>query len=172
MLWNGPTLRFESLLERFPDLAARLVAAPIASSDRGSGPFWSIPETVTKGRVALVGDAAGYMDSIAGEGLSLAFHQARAVVESIVAGSLESYQVSAQRLARWPGLMTRGLLAVERRRWLQRRLVEALASEPQLFSCLLAVHSRQLPPGQIGVRSVLRLARALAFGAGRRAGIG
>ena len=43
--------------------------------------------------VALVGDAAGYLDPLTGEGLSLAFRSARALVDTIAAGApLEQYE--------------------------------------------------------------------------------
>lgn len=162
MLWGGGTGSFESLLQRFPDLRRRLTGASVASSVRGHGPLWSVPAAVSRGRVALVGDAAGYLDAITGEGLSVAFHQARAVVQAIVAGDLDSYRAAVRRLARWPSFMTRGLLFAERRPWLRRRLIATLAGDPELFSRLLAVHARQLTPGDLGLRPIWRLVRGLS----------
>ena len=76
---------FDDLLARFPRLADRVAGAPAVSRDLGCGPLAQRVPAVARGRIALVGDAGGYLDAITGEGLSLAFHQAEALVGTIVA---------------------------------------------------------------------------------------
>lgn len=163
MLWgNGKAAGgFDTLLKRLPALARRLSGAPVVSRDLGAGPFEQRVRGVFRGRLALVGDASGYVDAITGEGLSLAFHQASAVVEAIVAGDLRRYAESHRAIGRLPNAITHLVLAIERRPWLRRRAIAALAAEPAVFSRLLGVHSRSLALADVGVGGALRLVRGL-----------
>ncbi|MDP9120563.1 MAG: hypothetical protein M3O15_04215, partial [Acidobacteriota bacterium] len=54
--------------------------------------------------------------------------------------------------------MTSIVLALERHPRLRRRAVRALAAEPALFSRLLGIHARSLPPRQLGLTGACRLA--------------
>jgi menaquinone-9 beta-reductase len=163
MLWSGETSGFDELLSRFPALAARLDGAPAGSDDRGCGPLSQRPRAVVRDRVALVGDASGYLDAITGEGLSLAFHHAFALVDAVTAGDLSRYARAHRRLRRLPEALIRLLLAVERRPALRRRTLRALAADPELFSRLLAVHARSAPVSEVGVGGALRLTGRLAW---------
>jgi len=164
VLWSGFKSTFEDLLPRFPELVDRLEGSKVVSRDRGTGPLDQRTRGVYRDRVALVGDAAGYRDAITGEGISLAFHQAAALAEAIVAGDLASYQATVRKLTRLPFALIRLLLIAERRPWLRRRLIETLAREPALFVRLLAVHARQRSPREIGPALWMRLARGLLTG--------
>ncbi len=145
MLWSGRKAGFDRLMACFPRLAERLDGAEPASKDRGCGPLRQRVRGVTRGRLALIGDAAGYVDAITGEGLSIAFHQATALAEALRAGDLGRYARRCRRIVALPDAMTRLLLFVERRPALRRRVIRALAREPQVFSRLLAVHCRAAP---------------------------
>ena len=160
-LWSGQKASFDSLLAGFPALERRLRGATIDSRDRGAAWLEQRSRAFCRGRVALVGDAAGYRDAITGEGLSVGFHQAREVAEAIANGDLEEYEKAARRVVALPFLLIRLLLEAERRPWLRRRLIRALATEPDLFARLLAVHIRQSPPRSVGPKGVLQLARGL-----------
>jgi flavin-dependent dehydrogenase len=186
MLWSGAAARFDGLLARFPALAARLTGVEATSRDRGAGPLLQRVRRVTRPRwphperagavatgdgrgagygLALVGDASGYVDAITGEGLSLAFHQARALARAMADGDLMVYERAHRSLTRLPDALTRLVLALERRPRLRRRAIGALAAEPALFDRLLGVHSRSLPLVRVGLPGALRLAWRLA-GAG------
>jgi flavin-dependent dehydrogenase len=141
---------FNTLLARFPVLQARLAGAPETSRDRGAGPFRQRARGIVRGRVVLIGDAAGYLDAITGEGLGLSFQQAHALGAALARGDLGSYARACHRLARLSDALTRTLLFCERRPWLRRRLVRELGRRPALFSRLLGVHARQLPPRSLG----------------------
>jgi flavin-dependent dehydrogenase len=164
MLWSDPPdgspvhgrTSFDSLLACFPALAARLAGAP-ASRDRGAGPLLQCPRAVWRGNVALVGDASGYVDAITGEGLAVALHQSAALIDALRAGDLARYGAAHRRIGRLPNQMTALLLAIERRPWLRQRMVRALAAEPALFSRLLGIHARALPPARLGIDGALRL---------------
>ena len=161
ILWSGEKGDFDTLLGRFPGLAKRLAGASIRSADRGAAILEQHTRAVYRDGVALVGDAAGYRDAITGEGLSLAFHEAHSLAESIDAGRLDLYARDLRRLSRLPFLLIRLLLEVERRPWLRQRLIRTLATEPGLFARLLAIHARQAPVRSVGPRGALQLARVL-----------
>ncbi|HTG34435.1 MAG TPA: NAD(P)/FAD-dependent oxidoreductase [Thermoanaerobaculia bacterium] len=156
-LWSGRKADFDDLLESLPALRARLAGVPEASRDRGIGPLRQRAQAVHKGNVALVGDAAGYFDAITGEGLAVALHESAALVEAILAGNLDLYAAAHRRINRLPNLMTGLVLAMERRPRLRARAIRALAAEPALFSRLLGIHARTLPPRRLGL-GALRLA--------------
>lgn len=115
-----------------------------------------------------MGDASGYLDAITGEGLSLAFHQAFALVETIGAidagraGDLAPYERTHRRLRHLPETLIRLLLAAERRPWLRRRAVRALAADRELFERLLGLHADTVPLSALGAPGLLRLAGRLA----------
>lgn len=132
-------LDLDRMLERFPALAGRLDGAEVVSRDRGAGPFGQRPEALVRGRTALVGDASGSLDPITGEGLALAFAEARALVEAIRADDLAAYAAERRRLARLPALVTGLLLTAERRPRLRRAVIRLLAAWPALFTRLVGV---------------------------------
>lgn len=158
ILWSGEKTGFDGLIERFPTLGEHLRGAPAASRDRGIGPLRQNVRAVYRANLALVGDAAGYLDAITGEGMAVAFHQSAALVEALKAGDLQAYAAAHRRIVRLPDTMTSLVLALERRPGLRRRAVKALAAEPALFSRLLGIHGRTLPPRQLGIHGALRLA--------------
>jgi flavin-dependent dehydrogenase len=162
LLWSEGKAGFDDLLDRFPALRARIANASPSSRDRGTGPLHQRVRGVRCGNVALVGDAAGYLDAITGEGLAVALHESAALVEAIMAGDLSRYESTHRRINRLPNFMTGLVLALERRPRLRNRAVRALAAEPALFSLLLGIHARTLPPRRLGVDGVLRLAWRLA----------
>ncbi len=84
--------------------------------------------------MALVGDAAGYLDAITGEGLAVALHQSAALVEALPRATSARYAAAHRRIDRLPNAMTRLVLALERRPRLRARAIRALAAEPALFS--------------------------------------
>ena len=143
-LWGGgEKASFDRLLPRFPALAARLAAAPIDSEDRGAGPLRRRVKRRTQGRLVLLGDAAGYVDAITGEGLSLAFHGAallgpllREAAGPAVPGRLWApYERGASRAFLRYGLTTWPLLALSAAPALRRRILGLLG--PAQFEALL-----------------------------------
>ncbi len=164
LLWSGEKSGFDGLLERFPALLNRLKGASATSRDRGCGPLHRRARAVHRGCLALVGDAAGYLDAITGEGLALAFHQAFALVEALKVEDLGQYGRAHRRIGRLPNLITGSVLWLERRPRFRRRLLRTLKADPLLFQRLLGIHARTLPPTQLGLSGVWRLAKGLAGG--------
>lgn len=140
LISRNPYLRLDEALTHFPRLAARLAGAPHASPERGAvTASYRLPR-VSRGNVALIGDASGSVDAITGEGLCLAFHQAMALADSLAAGDLVSYQRAHRRLARRPLFMSKLLLSLGRAAWLRERALRAMACEPRIFQTMLSFH--------------------------------
>ena len=82
----------------------------------------------------LVGDAAGYVDALTGEGIALGLAQARAAVDAVVAERPAALRGGlAPRWRRRHDLLTRGLLAATRRARRAPRLVPAAPRLPGVF---------------------------------------
>jgi flavin-dependent dehydrogenase len=94
----------------------------------------------------LIGDAAGYLDAITGEGLSLAFRAAlilgEIAPEALSRGarreSLARYdRAAATAYARYVRL-TRLVLALSAKSAVRRRVVRWLAEHPKTFEAMIA----------------------------------
>ena len=95
--------------------------------------------------LALIGDAAGYVDAITGQGLSLAFTSAELLVRALprdlrepaLSAALRRYDESLR--AGWLryAVPARTLLALARRPALRRRALGVLQRHPRWFSLLL-----------------------------------
>jgi len=73
-----------TFLRYFPELTDRLDGAPPYDAPMAVGPLERrIHEPAANG-LLLVGDAAGYLDAITGEGISLAFAQAAVLERTVV----------------------------------------------------------------------------------------
>jgi flavin-dependent dehydrogenase len=132
---GGP---FDERLADFPALGHRLETAEPIGQVLGAGPLRRQAVEPALGRVMLVGDAAGYVDALTGEGLALAFGQALRLGPALATGDLAGYARAARCDARVPETITRLALFAARRPALARRLVGALAADPALFARLLA----------------------------------
>lgn len=140
LISRDPKLRVHEALRSFPDLLARLRGAPESSTERGALTATRKLRRVTRGNVALIGDASGSVDAITGEGLCLGFHQAFALAEALERGNLQAYETKHRSLAVRPGLMADFMLTMDRWAWLRGRALPALAARPDLFKGLLAMH--------------------------------
>ncbi len=155
---EGPST-FEALLGRFPALQARLATATGLDVSRGAGPFRQRVRRRFAGRVALVGDAAGYIDALTGQGLDLSFASATALAEVIRAGdTLEEYERAYRRLVRRYRATAELLLGVVRHRASRAAMVRLLRARPWLFDRLLDApaidRARGSPPGRaVGTHS-------------------
>ncbi|UMG94460.1 hypothetical protein [Nocardioides sp. TF02-7] len=80
-----------------------------------------------------MGDAAGYVDALTGEGIALGLAQAEAAVEAVRGGAPEEYEAAYRRLGRRHVLLTRALLTASRVRPVRNRIVPAAAALPAVF---------------------------------------
>jgi flavin-dependent dehydrogenase len=141
LLTRDPRRRIDESLADFPVLQRRLTNAPRSSSDRGSLTVTRCLRRVFGGHTALIGDASGSMDAIAGEGLSLSFQQAIALSEAMAGGDLHRYQAEHRRLARRPLLMANLLLLLDRLGAVRPLVWRGLAIEPALLGRILACYA-------------------------------
>jgi menaquinone-9 beta-reductase len=140
------TVSFEVLLRRFPGLAERLSGALPDSEPRGAGPFAHAVRSRISERLVLAGDAAGYVDAITGEGLSMAFVCAEklgallpsALGRGATRHALEPYERAASREFSRYALVCRSVLALARRPRLRRQVLRLLRYTPGLFDRILS----------------------------------
>lgn len=130
---GGQRSTFERQLAGFPLLAQRLGSAPATSDTLGAGPLRQRTNRRVSGRVLLVGDAAGYVDALTGEGVALGLAQAQAAVQALRAGRPADYEDSWRRVTRRSALLTHALVQCSRPPWLRRAIVPAAATMPWAF---------------------------------------
>jgi menaquinone-9 beta-reductase len=140
MIGNANKIRVSDLPTLFPALADHLNGAEPVGSPRGAISMSVKLPAVTRGRVALVGDASGSVDAITGEGLALAFRQADCLAGALASGDLSTYEILHRQMGRMPRRMARLLLLMDGRDSLRRRALRVLAAHPRVFSRLLAAH--------------------------------
>lgn len=132
-LLTGDRGAFAQQLARFPDLRQRLTGAAV-SSVRGAGPLHQPVRRRVAGRVLLVGDAAGYVDALTGEGIALGLAQARAAAAAVAADTPQRYAADWQRITWRYRVITGGLLGATRSSPMRRGLVPAAAALPGVFT--------------------------------------
>jgi flavin-dependent dehydrogenase len=130
---GGGHAPFEERLAAFPALLERLPSTPVGQV-RAAGPLHQHVAARVSGRVLLVGDAAGYVDALTGEGLAIAFACAAALVRRVAGGRPQMYERDYRALTRRYRVITSALLASSRQPVLRRRIVPLAAKAPWLFS--------------------------------------
>ena len=144
--------KIDILAARFPALLARLGSAPTISSIRGAGPMARAATRRNGDRMVLVGDAAGFVDSISGDGLSIAFNSAlilgKHLPEILKRGStresMQAYEREARRVYRGYWLVTNGLLMVARHPRARRTIISSLMRHPGAFTALMGGAMRMM----------------------------
>lgn len=134
-----PPDHYEALLERFPLVARRLRGRAPSSRLLGAGPFEQRVRRRSVGDVLLIGDAAGYLDPITGEGVALGIATAAAAIESLLEGRPGAYERRYHELTSRYFALTSTLLAVVRRPALHRPLLHLARAWPNVFDAALGV---------------------------------
>ncbi|MGC2567163.1 MAG: NAD(P)/FAD-dependent oxidoreductase, partial [Mycobacterium sp.] len=124
---------FDCHLEKFPALRDRIAGHP-HEPDRAAGPLRQKVSNRTAGRVLLVGDAAGYVDALTGEGLGLAFGAAELLVDCVLANRTEDYDRCWRQLTRRYRLLTAALLQASAYAPARSRIVPAAVAMPTAFT--------------------------------------
>ncbi|MGH3094844.1 MAG: NAD(P)/FAD-dependent oxidoreductase [Streptosporangiales bacterium] len=132
---RGP---FTDHLATFPRLAARLRDAP-AGPVLGAGPLRQRVRHRVAGRVLLVGDAAGYVDALTGEGIAVALTAARQLVQCVLDGRIDRYDRAWRRGSRTYRLLTESLLWARNNSVLAPRIVPTAARLPGAFRTVVGL---------------------------------
>lgn len=146
---------FEAAVAQLPELSRELYDATPHTTVRGAVTVSRRLRCVTSGRVALIGEASGSVDAIAGEGLALCFRQAEALGRALAADNLLNYENEHHKIMRLPHFMGRSMLLMDRNLVLRRRTLSALASKPLIFDRMLSVHVGAVPLSQFGVNTAV-----------------
>jgi geranylgeranyl reductase family protein len=160
---EGPRLRAH--LARF----CREYGIPEASLEDVRGyrlPLLHARARVAKGRVALLGDAAGLVDPLSGDGIYEAFLSAKLATEALLAGDLESYdgelrrRLSSQLSAAWGAKV-----ALDR----FPRLTYAVVRTPFLWNAVVSLIGGDVPSPS-AMRGLRRASMRVVDGIARAAG--
>jgi flavin-dependent dehydrogenase len=135
-----------SLANRFPALQRRLRGALPMSTVKGAGPMGSAATRRTADRFVLMGDAAGFVDSISGDGLSIAFnsavilgtHLSDVLAREATRKSLAGYERAARQLFLGYWIVTNGLLWLARHPRPRRATIHYLARHRRAFSAVMS----------------------------------
>ncbi len=163
---GSPAARLQALIDGCPPLSARVAGASPIDEALACGPLRVKSRSVWRGRAVLIGDAAGYVDAITGEGMSLALQTAAFASDAIgqilggapVDDALSRYSRRRSRAFRDHALLTMGLVELARHPVLAKRAIARLAKDPALFSRLLAVNTGARSLWSLGLKDALKLA--------------
>lgn len=139
-LSRDKTLRFDQVLQHFPELKERLSGACLSSKLQGAITATRTLRSVSREKTALIGDASGSVDAITGEGLASAFRQALALADALERDDLTIYAQAHKSLAKLPTRMAQLMLLLDRLPGIQDRIVRALSMTPDSFGNLLSAH--------------------------------
>lgn len=132
---------FDLQLQQFPRLVERLAVAA-GSRVRGAGPLRQAARRRVAGRVLLVGDAAGYVDALTGEGISVGLSSARALAECLRADRPQDYERAWRHASRRYRVLTEALVRSAGIPLLRKRIVPAAAAAPRLFEAIVGQLAR------------------------------
>ena len=159
------TAGYAAAVRNQPRLAALLGGATLLPGVRATGPFAARAKRVAGPGALLVGDAAGFLDPITGEGIAAALVQARAaaaVIDRALADEgaipdLSAYSAAHHRLTVTGNRLTWIALALCASPALSARAMRGLQHRDGLFSRLLAINCGHAGLGSITPRDWLAL---------------
>ena len=131
LITSDKHLRLEAALPLFPELRERLAGRAPSERPMGGVTVTRKLKAVATGRVALLGDSSGSADAITGDGLSLAFQQATALVDAMCTGDLGEYQRKHDRISRLPRNMGELMLVMDDHPWVRRRVFRGFSRSPR-----------------------------------------
>jgi len=146
--------------------AAVLATAPSLGTTRALGPLGLQARRAHANGLLLVGDAAGALDPITGEGVALALVTARIAAE-VLEEAYAQDDFSAKRFSAWTRLrsrelrtlagLTRVVLELSTRPQYAARVIRNLARAPETFQRLLGVAAGLAPASSLTLRDGVRL---------------
>jgi len=176
---NGtPAARLAALIGPSAEVGRRLEGATPEGEVLACGPLRVRARAVHRDRALLVGDAAGYVDAITGEGMSLALRGAELAAAAVadvlaerssLAAAMRRYARARAAIFRDHALLTHGLVFLARHPQLARRAVARLAREPEIFARLLEVNDGTRRLHALPLADLLKLAIGASAPTPRRA---
>ena len=148
---------FEHGIAHFPVLARYLQDVPCTTSARGAVTVSQRLKSISRGRIALIGEASGSVDAITGEGMAMAFRQALALGRALSADDLSIYEAAHRQISNLPACMAHGMLLMDRSSWIREHALRAFAAHPPLFERLLSIHVGESSLRSFGARGILNL---------------
>ncbi len=157
---------FQRLVAACEPVAALLQGAEPIDAPMLVGPLRQRVRGVVSDRALLVGDAAGFVDAITGEGMSLALVGARLAADTLHEAlghdrldrrALRPYAKAHARACREATFLAEIVLWGLRHRRLARRVVRNLGRHPDLFGQILSVGTGQSGLAAIGPLGIARL---------------
>jgi menaquinone-9 beta-reductase len=145
-LKGGLTDGFTRAVSTFAPLNVLLDGAALLPGVRAIGPFAVRASRVAGNGALLVGDAAGFLDPITGEGMAAALQQARAAARVIDRAlrdgsrDLTAYEHAHRRITRSGARLTWIALALCGSERLTAHALRGLQKRPGLFDKLLAIN--------------------------------
>jgi 2-polyprenyl-6-methoxyphenol hydroxylase-like FAD-dependent oxidoreductase len=161
---QGGDRLFPSLLAAFPRLEERLTNASPCRPAQSIGPLHQRVKSPVAEGVLLIGDSAGYIDALTGEGISLGLQQALSLKETVVpllldqqgqdkwitASQLQPYRRAYEATVRPYTHMTHLALLLARQPKLVGIIVRLFASYPGLFQYVLSANMGRAFPYRRG----------------------
>ena len=134
--------------------------------DHAIGPLQQLVKSPlhSSGRVALVGDAAGYLDALTGEGLCLGLSQARALSDLLLSGHVEQYADAHARIKRRHLIVVSGLLWLLEHPRVKERVFSSLLQSPELFGRVIKFAVEEAPLGVLIAPDLGRFLKKLILG--------
>jgi flavin-dependent dehydrogenase len=124
-------------------------ASCVRTKLRGAGPFWTRPSTIAAGRVFLVGDAAGFLDPLTGDGITAGVIAARRLADLLI----EAHPSADKAYRTWEAgrwrhrlLLARLALGLTGSSGRARRAIRGLARHPAALDRLLEVNEGTRSP--------------------------
>ena len=143
LLCRGRPGSWDAGFAAFPRLAERLGAAasagPVGGAGpvRGAGPLRQVSRRRVAGRVLLVGDAAGYVDALTGEGISVGVAQAQALVGALRLGDPQQYERAWWAVTRRYRVLTGALVGAAGHPLVRPLIVPAARRLPPAYAALV-----------------------------------
>lgn len=135
-LLSGRRQPYRELLQGFPQLLDRLPNTGEASV-LGAGPLRQRVAARVAGRVLLAGDAAGYVDALTGEGLSIGLVTAQRLAACLAADRPADYERAWRQQTRRYRTLTEGLILAAGNRLSRPLIVPAATRLPRLFGTIV-----------------------------------
>lgn len=147
---------FDAFLNLFPTVKANIGKSEPIEAAQGAGPLHQRSVSPIADGIALIGDAAGYLDAITGEGVSLALAEASVLCDTIgeplrrpwavlSERDLAAYARAYTQIVRPYYVVTHATLALNRFPKIAERVIHSLGTQPEVFQRLLSCNMGRLP---------------------------